>query len=287
MSKNQNPLLYSERNGFKRKFKSLPLETIKPILNKKILEFEEKGLFAEYFGFYHPDYKDDRLNGIAGEDIPTYLLLNEMKDNLWPFSNFINEHDEIDLFDTIEILFKYVSLPLEANYVTTFDGGYIYFSNFDSKQGQLLFKDEINKIISKYKDGYELTTYGEIVEIAPSEFTTLLDAKILSNDDNLISKIENAKRKYRHRNSNAIDRDDAVRDLSDALEILRPKIKKVLMSKDESDLFDIANNFGIRHHNSKQKNNYDKTIWRSWMFYYYLATIQACLHLIEKQKNQK
>lgn len=69
------------------------------------------------------------------------------------------------------------------------------------------------------------------------------------------------------------------------LEFLRPKLEQVLTSKDESDLFNTANNFGIRHHNERQKTDYDKSIWYSWMFYYYLATIHAALRLIEKQEE--
>jgi len=70
------------------------------------------------------------------------------------------------------------------------------------------------------------------------------------------------------------------------LEYLRPQLKEVLTKKDESDLFNIANNFGVRHHNESQKTDYDKPIWYSWMFYYYLATIHASLRLVEKGKNQ-
>jgi hypothetical protein len=66
------------------------------------------------------------------------------------------------------------------------------------------------------------------------------------------------------------------------LEYLRPKMKGVLMSKDEGDIFNIANNFGIRHHNELQKVQYDKAIWYSWLFYYYLATIHAVLRLVAK-----
>lgn len=80
------------------------------------------------------------------------------------------------------------------------------------------------------------------------------------------------------------DRKDSLRELADVLEYLRPEIKKVLDAKDENDLFNIANNFGIRHHNSQQKVDYDKSIWYSWMFHYYLATIHAALRLIAKSK---
>jgi hypothetical protein len=52
-------------------------------------------------------------------------------------------------------------------------------------------------------------------------------------------------------------------------------------------LFNIANNFGIRHHNEKQKTDYDESIWLSWIFYYCLATIHAALRLIEKKEQKQ
>ena len=80
------------------------------------------------------------------------------------------------------------------------------------------------------------------------------------------------------------ERRDAVRDLADVLEYLRPQVKAVLQKKDESALFEIANNFSIRHHNAQQQGDYDKAIWYSWMFYFYLATIHAAVRLIERGK---
>ena len=66
------------------------------------------------------------------------------------------------------------------------------------------------------------------------------------------------------------------------LEYLRPQLKDVLHSKDEGDLFNIANNFAIRHHNDRQRGNYDPNIWTSWMFYFYLATIHAAQRMIQR-----
>ena len=72
---------------------------------------------------------------------------------------------------------------------------------------------------------------------------------------------------------------------ADVLVYLRPRLKEALRSEDERDLFKIANNFGIRHHNQTQKTDYDKPIWYSWMFYYYLATLHAALRLIAKRER--
>ena len=55
--------------------------------------------------------------------------------------------------------------------------------------------------------------------------------------------------------------------------------------KDEDAIFTIANKFHIRHSNPEQMKEYDKDIWYSWMFYFYLSTIHTLLRLIERQKK--
>jgi hypothetical protein len=37
--------------------------------------------------------------------------------------------------------------------------------------------------------------------------------------------------------------------------------------------FELANRFGIRHNDDKQKTDYDPALWLEWMFFYYLNTI--------------
>ena len=103
--------------------------------------------------------------------------------------------------------------------------------------------------------------------------------------DNVESRVNSAVLKFRRYRSSIDDRRDAIRDLADVLEFLRPKLKLVITKSDEGDLFNIANNFGIRHHNESQKTDYDRAIWHSWLFYYYLATIHATLRLIEKYEQ--
>ena len=105
------------------------------------------------------------------------------------------------------------------------------------------------------------------------------------DSDNEETKVRRAILKFRRYSSSIDERRDAIRELVDVLELLRPKLKEVLRKNDESDLFNIANKFGVRHHNENQKTDYDKAIWYSWMFYYYLATIHASLRLIKKAEQ--
>lgn len=71
-------------------------------------------------------------------------------------------------------------------------------------------------------------------------------------------------------------------ELFHVLEKLRPQVKAEMLRGDEADLFNIANNFTIRHFNEKQKGNYDSPLWHSWMFYVNLSTI----HLITRPMNR-
>ncbi|HHF7374206.1 Uncharacterised protein [Legionella bozemanae] len=74
--------------------------------------------------------------------------------------------------------------------------------------------------------------------------------------------------------------------LADILELLRPEIKKLSLSQDESDIFNLLNNFGIRHFNSGQKTNYNTSIFYSALFYHFLLMIHMSLRLIEKSKDE-
>ena len=64
------------------------------------------------------------------------------------------------------------------------------------------------------------------------------------------------------------------------------RLEKALSKKDESDLFHIANEFGIRHHNPKQKTDYDPDIWYPWIFHFYLATFHAVSRLLMRQNKK-
>ncbi|XPV54443.1 MAG: hypothetical protein ACNI3H_05630 [Halarcobacter ebronensis] len=121
-----------------------------------------------------------------------------------------------------------------------------------------------------------MTENGEIL-IKPEEgFDTIFKADIPTKDEKIKQKLTHAINQFRRQSSSRYDRKQAVRELADILEKLRKDIKKYLGSKDENALFDIANNFEIRHFNDKQKGEYD-VIWLTWMFYFYLSTIHTVL----------
>jgi hypothetical protein len=244
----------------------------------KILE--DEGYFQEAFGYCCIDAGD--VPGTLGTDIEAQILIHLRKTDLWPIHEKGLGYSEDDLFDLIEFLYDYVSQPVDGYFHSYGECGW-HYKTFDQDAGRRKFREEVNNILTDYKSGYELSEQGEILALADPGMSYLFDAELPQYDPkNVERRVNEAILKFRRHKSTYDERRDAIRDLADVLEFLRPKLKEVLHSKDESDLFNIVNNFGIRHHNERQKTDYDEAIWYSWMFYYYLATIQAAVRLIHK-----
>lgn len=234
-------------------------------------QFQERQYFDEAFGFSCVDL--DWVPGTVGKQPDIYFLRHLRKPDLWPINEKLDSYTEDDLFDVIELLYDLVSEPLEGSYHSWNNCG-MHYSTFNQPGGRVKFRSEINEILSDYKVGYELAENGEIVEKADKGVETLLSAKLpTSAGDDVQQRLDDAIGLFRRRNASLTDRHNAVRMLADILEELRPRLKHALSKKDEGDLFNIANNFEIRHRNEKQKTQYDRSLWLSWMFYFYLATL--------------
>jgi hypothetical protein len=241
-----------------------------------------------YLDFLKNDYfykNSGDVPGKLGADLEAQMLIKLKKPDLWPIEEKCNNYSEDDLFDVIEFLYDNVSKPIDLRFPK--NGNY-YYETFDMETGKQEFRDSMNQLLCDYREGYELSENGEILEFPEQKLEDLVLEELPPYDpENVEQRVQSAILKFRRSRSSLDGKRDAVRDLCDVLEFLRrPHIKALISSQDESDLFNIANNFGLRHHENTQKQDYDKAIWYNWMFYYYLATIHACLKLIKKAENQ-
>ena len=271
---------YSQRAGRGPGTATLKLDDLKRLFKSLYEQLEQEGYFQEYLGFH---CVDSGFNpGLVGTDLQAEILLSLRKPNLWPIHATIDHWSEDDLFDMLEFLFDHLSKPIERHYHSYSQCGW-HCSKFDRSSGREEYRDKLNRLLRAYDSGFELSDQGEVLAMAQTGFEPLLGAELPDYDPtNVTSRVDGAIRKVRRHRSSIEDRRDAVRDLADVLEFIRPRLKEILLSKDEQDLFNIANNFGIRHHRTDQKVDYDKAIWLSWVFYYYLATIHAAVRLIER-----
>jgi hypothetical protein len=273
---------YSTRAG-RNAGTGLDLPTLKRLFLAFYAELCAAEHLQEMLGKDCPD--DPEPIGVAGRDVEAYVLRRIRKPNLWPPQQRVAAYSEDDLFDMIEFLYDHVSKGVDGH-LHSFGGCGMHFNTFDREPARVAYRAAINELLADYGSGYALSTAGEIENLPESGFSNLVVAGLPSADPrNVDDRVKAAVTKYLRRASTLEDRKDAVRGLADVLEYLRPQLKDVLNSKDEADLFNIANNFAIRHHNDRQRSNYDPNIWISWMFYFYLATIHAAQRLIQRSAN--
>ena len=259
---------YSQRTGKNADGARLDLSTVKRLFSALYEHLATEGYFQQDLGFHCVD--SGFQPGELGTDLETEFLLTVRKDKVWPIHDWI----------VIEFLHDHVSKPTERHYCDWNGCGW-HCRAFDLAAGRSEYGSKINRLLSAYDTGFELTEDGQVLAVPEDGMTPLLEAPAPPADpENVNARVAAAVAKFRRHRSSFEDRRDAIRDLADVLEFLRPKLKVVLISQDEKDLFNLANNFGIRHHNEVQKVSFDKAVWYSWMFYYYLATIHATTRLI-------
>lgn len=271
---------YSVRTGKISPDQQVNFEVLKKLFSVTYNKLNADSYFQKYFGI---DCQDGYIPGELGEEIEAMMFVNLRKDNLFPIYQNLPNYTEDDFFDVIEFLHDHCSKGLNGYYHSWNNCGY-HYEEFNDIEGQKHFRELLNPILREYKDGFEISESGEILILSDNGLTNLFEADIPTNDkENISNKINSAILKFRRYKSTLDDRREAIRELADVLEFLRPAIKEHLNKKDENDLFNIANNFGIRHHNKDQQTEYDKAIWYSWIFYYYLATLHAVLRMTNKK----
>jgi hypothetical protein len=259
--------------------KKLTLKELKDLFYTIYNMYEEKSYFAEMIGYSEWDgYNTEFFPGKLGDhnNINRMLYLKLRKKDLWPIWGSIDKYTEEDLFDIIEFCFDNISIGIFS------DERPDRVEKYDRAAGVEIYRKDINEILKDYNEGFEIDKKGNIVRIVENGLDKIFEAEIPTEDERIKKDIEVAVNQFRNRNSTLIDRKESIRKLVDILEYLKPQIDKTLTKSDERDLFNIANNFGIRHKNDKQKTNYEQAVWLSWMFYYYLSTIYTVLILLKK-----
>ena len=246
----------------------MDIQVLKNVFLRIYREFKHDHYFEEAAGYDYGRYAYRGRWGSEDSDIKASVYL-ELGMDIWPIEENIEWYDEPTLFTVIEFLYDNVSERC------TGPGGYYY--NRDKVRKE--YRVKINEILKYWDPGYELSSDGEILEIAPTGLEPIFE-EIAQTDDpeNIDMRRQNAISKYMKYGATIHDKKDAVRELADVLEFLK-KSGIRLQKKDESDLFRIINNFDIRHHNKSQQGEYDKEIWYDWMFYTFLSSINVLLKL--------
>jgi hypothetical protein len=266
---------YAERRGAVKP-ETLDFMTLKSFFLLKFEELENDFYFREAIGYECVD--KGTIKGTWGTNPETFFFMKLRIHDLWPIQQNSDGYDELKLFSVIEFLHDYVSQPKKMWYHAWNDCGW-HTEDYDKASGKARYREEMNGILRNYGSGYELSATGEILKITPIGLESVSEEMVITNDPkNIDDRIRAAITKYRRHNTTLDDKKDAVRTLADVLEYLK-KEGVTLPTRDDSDLFNIINNFDIRHHNREQQGEYDQEVWYDWMFYTFLTSINVILKL--------
>jgi hypothetical protein len=243
-----------------RKFRSFFLDTY--------FYFYNKNCFKLAFEGYH---SRPRLMAPSPE---AFLFKHVGNRDVFPIEQYGDKLDQVTIFTLIEVLHQYIwnldDLDI-LDYGDIFDTG---------NTAQTEFRNEINKFLIHLDDGYVLTEKGYIIDLPDDGLGNLITSDLPEHtSDTVTEQVETAIKMFFKYDSNMEEKRKAINILADILEPYRKDLKEFTTNKHDKMIFGIVNDYGIRHNDLKQIDDYEKPIWYEWMFHYYLSTVHAVLRL--------
>lgn len=163
-------------------------------------ELYEKGHFQQALGFDCVDA--GFVPGSAGQDIEAFFVRKLRKRELWPIPERIDVYSQDDLFDVIELLHDCASKGVGGGYHSWKNCGW-HYDTFDGPAGQNEFRAATNEALREYDGGYELTSQGEIIALAPQGLADLERAPTPPGDrESIQARVAAAIDKFRRRGGN-------------------------------------------------------------------------------------
>jgi len=270
---------YTERMGLPKE--PLRLEDLQLLIKILFEEYSNIYYFQGAFGYYCVN--EGYVPGIRGITLEDHIKRTFLGRKIFPIEKNYENFSVGTCFNLIEYFYDNVGVPTRYTYHNWNNCGVHVFSA-DFEKGKKEFREKINPYLNRCGKGFELMPNGEVYLKTPDTLKPIVTNPPSSDDEeNIDTKVRRASSKFLHHSSSIDDKNESIRILVDVLEFLRSDIKEYMFSSDENRLFEIANQFGIRHHNTEQKTDFDKNIWLEWIFYSYLNSINTIVKIRKTQ----
>lgn len=191
-----------------------------------------------------------------------------------------------DLFDVIEVFHDLASRPTRR-YFHSYAGCGWHPTAFSRRSGQAIYRRSINAVLQESVINLRLADDGEdigrLVRVDDTDLDALVDETLASRAGR-VGEVAHAVALFRSREASREDMRSAIVALARVLERRRSEIKGHLTKADEGALLEIANKFDLRHSKSGQLSEY-RVEFLTWIFYWYLATIQLTDRVLKQQSG--
>ena len=252
----------------------MPLQMIITRVRALVDEFWTEFYFARTLGYSCVDDTDDERSSPEQE-----LDRRVSKPHLW--SQESESWTEVDLCDFIEVFHDLAAWPTMGWYHDFNDCGW-HPQGFSDRLGQALYRWRMNCLLDQTLFRFRLADKGEdigrMVTFISGELGQLID-DVLDGEVGPHEDVTHAVALFRDRDGTRDMQRSAIVSLAGILESRRQLLQDHLLTNDEGALFQIANQFDLRHRKADQRSDY-ATEFLEWTFYWYLATVQLTDRLI-------
>lgn len=199
----------------------------------------------------------------------------------WPFDEASLPLSDDLLYSVVEYFHDHAQRP-RTRWLHSFAECGWHYDSHNRESGAAVYRWRVNELLDRYQVGFRLGNSGpekgRMVRHASSDLDSLADQLVSEGADLGSEKIADSIRLFRSRSSSIHTRRTSIAQLSGYLENRRKQFKaRQMMKGDEADLFNIFNNFYVRHDNAKQKRDYGEE-YLDWIFW----TTLAAIHLLQQ-----
>lgn len=277
---------YSQRHRPPEPPAPLRPATLRVALTVMMDELNTCGYFEDAFGSSCTDAADDPDR--EGQRWLSEAL--ETDGELWPLGR-LGEPADVELtwdddlfFDLVEALDEVVARPRRRrwhDYANEWD-----YDEFARRPGQAVYRWRVNELLARSEVNLRLADSGPdaglLVQATGDPRDELLEQALTTPDATDRSEVEHAVALFRARGATREDKRSAVVALARVLEHRRALLKDKLPRKDEGALFQIANEFDLRHRRPGQQGDYGEA-FLNWVFWWYLGTVELTDRLRAEQ----
>ena len=207
-----------------------------------------------------------------------FLFMQTGKKDLWPLDyDYIKRCDEATIFTLIEIYYDAIDKRVWNEGLEEWE------SVPENSKYKKQYCEYVNKILRYYKNGYILEeSLGIITEEPNNALKEQFKYSGKEISEKIFTRLQDSQKMYYRFDSTPEQKKKAICTLADILENIKKeseslfgKVYNLDPSINKHLIFQIVNQYGIRHDNNKQIDDPYITIWYDWMMQYYTSTIIA------------
>lgn len=257
-------------------------------LSKAFVELIDEMRQFDYFPkILNKGCVDDRVSwgeftGTASGEISRAIRA----DVTWPLDESTLSIPDDVLYAVIEYLHDQAQRPRTREVHSYGDCGW-HYADHNKESGGVVYRWRVNELLDRYNVGLRLgnkgSEKGRLIRYAGLWLDELADELSEAPADPDETLIADAIHLYRARASSMVQRRAALTQLANYVEKHRQTFKAGEFTRgDESDLFNIFNNFAIRHGKGVQKGDYGDE-FLDWVFWTSLGAIKLLKELNQRK----